>query len=142
MAPARSPLLSGALPPAKRHGSESRHHFYVIYKVAHHRRARRPSHGSDDDDCAGEERRVPRMAACDMPACETHVGGTQYICVSAADDWERSCRRIREHARYTSMDSRTKDDRAHTTDTQAEPVGRDRGATGGGLVQHDDPARS
>ena len=70
------------------------------------------------------------MAACDMPACETHVGGTQYIHVSAPDDWERSCRRIREHARYRLMDARTEKTTKHTTDTQAEPVGRARGATG------------
>ena len=79
---------------------------------------------------------VPKMQQA-MLACETHVGGTQCMSLSAADDWERSCRRIREHARYRLMDSRTKDDRADTTDTQAEPVGRDRGATDGGLVQHD-----
>mgnify|MGYP001329608890 CR=1 FL=1 len=81
------------------------------------------------------------MAACDMPACETHVGRTQCMCLSAADDWERSCRRIREHARYTSMDVRAQKTTKHTTDTQAEPVGRARGATDGGLVQHDGLAR-
>ena len=39
----RSPLLCGALPPAKRHGSESRHHFCVAYRRARHHLARVPS---------------------------------------------------------------------------------------------------
>ena len=38
----RSPLLCGALPPAKRHGSESRHHFCVAYRRARHHLARVP----------------------------------------------------------------------------------------------------
>ena len=102
----RSSLLCGALPQAKRHGSESRHHFCVAYRRARHRLARVPSLTQSAPMAPTKNHCVPRMSPYDMPACETHVGRTQCMSLSAADDWERSCGRMREHARYTSMDVR------------------------------------
>ena len=93
------------MPSAKRHTAETGHHFYVIYKVARHQRARLPLLSHCRRHCAGEEHCVPRMAPCDMPACETHVGRTQGMCVSAPDHWERSCRCMREHERYRLVDA-------------------------------------
>ena len=110
----RSPLHCGALPPAKRHGSESRHHSCVIYTRAGHHRARVPSLTQSAPMAPTKNHCVPRMSPYDMPACETHAGGTQCMSLSAPDDWEQSCRRMREHARYRLMDVRhTRNERRH-----------------------------
>ena len=110
----RSPLLCGALPPAKRHGSESRYHFCVAHRRARHHLARVPSLTHVGADCADKDHCAPRMSPYGMPPCETHAGGTQCMPLSATSDSERSCRHMREHARYRLMDVRhTRNERRH-----------------------------
>ena len=97
----RSLLLSGALPPAKRHGSETGHHSCVAYKrralatiapVCHHLLL------SCSDNACGA-RNDPAIALCAMPRHQTHAGGTQGIPLSATSVCEPLCGRMREHGR-------------------------------------------
>ena len=65
-------------------------------------------------DCADRYHGVPRTSPYGMIACETHAGRTQCMSLSAADDWERSCGRMRDHARGRLMDVRhTRNERRH-----------------------------
>ena len=102
----RSPLLSGALPPAKRHGSEPRpgggwpgvnptsptSALATIAPVCHHLLL------SCSDNACGA-RNDPAIALCAMPRHQTHAGRTQGIPLSAAGVWEPLCGRVREHGR-------------------------------------------
>ena len=97
----RSPLLSGALPPAKRHGSETgspitpaspTSALATIAPVCHHLLL------SCSDNACGA-RCVPPIALCAMPRHQTHAGRTQGIPLSAAGVWEPLCGRVREHGR-------------------------------------------
>ena len=78
----RSPLHCGALPPAKRHGSESRYHFCVAHRRARHHLARVLSLTHVGADCADKDHCAPRMSPYGMPPCETHAGGTQCMPLS------------------------------------------------------------
>ena len=95
----RSPLLSGAMPSAKRHGSETGYHYAsptsalaTIAPVCHHLLL------SCSDNACGA-RNDPAIALCAMPHHQTHVGRTQGIPLSATSVWEPLCGRMREHGR-------------------------------------------
>ena len=70
----RSPLLSGALPPAKRHGYETGHHSCVAYKRARHHRARVPSLTHVGDNCAEQ------MVLGTLSSCAEHLTHTNDRC--------------------------------------------------------------
>ena len=107
-------LLCSAIPPAKRHGSESRHHFCVAHRRARHHLARVPSLTQSAPMAPTKTSSVPRTSPYDIPPCETHAGRTQCMSLSATGDWERSCGCMREHARYTPMHVRhTRNERRH-----------------------------
>ena len=105
----RSPLLSGALPPAKRHGYETGYHSCVAYKRARHHRARVPSPATlVQRQCLRWPVRTMTLpllcncsviALCATPRHQTHAGGTQGIPLSATSVWEPLCGRVREHGR-------------------------------------------